>query len=105
MRSASTLNRPAKANTLRMEVIQGVDRALEDANRDAAVKVVVLQGAGDNFCGGFDFSSGLDHYESIREAGYDPGLDAHWVTNRYTSSRWTFPFAAAVVRSAACCDR
>jgi enoyl-CoA hydratase len=80
-----TLNRPEKANTLRMEVVDGIDRALADANRDNAVKVVVLQGAGDNFCGGFDFSSGLDHYASIREDGYDPGLDAHWVSNRYTS--------------------
>lgn len=85
-----TLNRPEKANTLRMEVIQGIDEALEDANRDPAVKVVVLEGAGDNFCGGFDFSGSLDHYESIREESYDPGMDVHWVTNRYTSYISTF---------------
>jgi enoyl-CoA hydratase len=80
-----TLNRPSKANTLRNEVIVGIDRALEDANRDREVKVVVLQGAGDNFCGGFDFSGGLEHYEAIREDDYDPGMDVLWVTNRYTS--------------------
>jgi enoyl-CoA hydratase len=80
-----TLNRPEKANTLRMEVIEGLDDALRDANRDPAIKVVVLEGAGDNFCGGFDFSGGLDHYDSIREDGYDPGMDVHWVTNSYTS--------------------
>ncbi len=85
-----TLNRPEKANTLRMEVIQGIDEALEDANRDPAVKVVVLEGAGDNFCGGFDFSGSLDHYESIREESYDPGMDVHWVSNRYTSYITTF---------------
>ncbi|MCP5041120.1 MAG: enoyl-CoA hydratase/isomerase family protein, partial [bacterium] len=56
-----TLNRPAKANTLRMEVINGLDDALRDANQDSEIKVVVLEGAGDNFCGGFDFSSGLEH--------------------------------------------
>jgi len=80
-----TLNRPSKANTLRMEVIDGLDRALRDANQDSAIKVVILEGAGDNFCGGFDFSDGLEHYDSIKEDAYDPGMDVHWVTNHYTS--------------------
>lgn len=80
-----TLNRPEKANTLRSEVTQGIDRCLGEANRDPEVKVIVLEGAGDNFCGGFDFSGGLEHYDAIREQTYDPGMDAHWVANRYTS--------------------
>ncbi len=80
-----TLNRPDRANTLRLEVIDGLDRALADANRDPAVKVVVLEGAGDNFCAGFDFSGGLEHYAEIREERYDPGQDVHWVTSQYTS--------------------
>ncbi|MDJ0853123.1 MAG: crotonase/enoyl-CoA hydratase family protein [Myxococcota bacterium] len=80
-----TLNRPAKANTLRMEVIQGMNDYLAEANRDSEVKVIVLEGAGDNFCGGFDFSGGLEHYGNIQEQGYDPGMDVHWVTNHYTS--------------------
>ena len=80
-----TLNRPEKANTLRMEVIQGLDDGLRDANQDSSVKVVVLEGAGDNFCGGFDFSAGLEHYGPIQEQNYDPGMDVHWVTNGYTS--------------------
>lgn len=80
-----TLNRPDKANTLRMEVIEGLDGALRDANRDGDVKVVILEGAGDNFCAGFDFSGGLDHYAGIKEANYDPGMDVHWVANQYTS--------------------
>ena len=80
-----TLNRPSKANTLRMEVIRGMNDYLAEANRDSDVKVIVLEGAGDNFCGGFDFSGGLDHYDSIKEQGYDPGMDVHWVANQYTS--------------------
>jgi enoyl-CoA hydratase/carnithine racemase len=28
---------------------------------------VILEGAGDNFCGGFDFSGGLDHFEGLGE--------------------------------------
>lgn len=80
-----TLNRPEKANTLRPEVIDLLNAALADANRDKAVKVIVLQGAGDSFCGGFDFSGGLEHYGAIKEEGYDPGLDASYVVNSYTS--------------------
>ena len=80
-----TLNRPAKANTLRMEVIEGLNDGLANANRDPEVKVIVLEGAGDNFCGGFDFSGGLEHYGALKEDGYDPGLDVNMVTNQYTT--------------------
>ncbi|MEL7022710.1 MAG: crotonase/enoyl-CoA hydratase family protein [Pseudomonadota bacterium] len=85
-----TLNRPEKYNTLRTELIDQLDAALRRANRDNTVKVIVLQGAGDSFCGGFDFSDGLEHYENIREQDYDPGMDVHMVTNQYTSYITTF---------------
>ena len=84
------LNRPEKYNTLRSEVISGLRAGLESANRDPEVKVIVLEGAGDAFCGGFDFSGGLEHYAGIREEGYDPGMDVHSVTNVYTSYIETF---------------
>ena len=80
-----TLNRPEKYNTLRGEVIQGLDAALREANSDNAIKVIILECAGDSFCGGFDFSDGLEHYGGIMEDGYDPGMDVHNVTNQYTS--------------------
>jgi enoyl-CoA hydratase len=85
-----TLNRPEKLNTLRMELIEQLDDALRDANRDDAIKVIILQGAGDAFCGGFDFSGGLEHFPGITEDGYDPGVDHHFVTNQYTSYVPTF---------------
>ncbi len=85
-----TLNRPEKYNTLRREVIHGLEAALREANRDNSVRVIVLQGAGDSFCGGFDFSNGLEHYEGIREENYDPGMDVYNVANAYTSYITTF---------------
>lgn len=84
------LNRPEKYNTLRVELLDQLDAALRDANQDDAVKVIVLEGAGDSFCGGFDFSGGLEHYPGITEDGYDPGVDHHMVTNHYTSYITTF---------------
>lgn len=80
-----TLNRPDKYNTLRLEMLQEMENALMDANHDKAVKVIVLEGAGDSFCGGFDFSGGIEHFDQIKEEGYDPGVDIYFVTNAFTS--------------------
>ena len=70
-----SLNRPEKYNTLRFEMLDQLDASLRDANRDNGIKVILLQGAGDSFCAGFDFSGGLEHYPGITEHGYDPGVD------------------------------
>lgn len=85
-----TLNRPEKYNTLRYEVIQGLAEGLQRANQDRNIKVIVLEGAGNSFCGGFDFSDGLEHYGNIKEENYDPGLDVMGVTNPYMSYINTF---------------
>jgi len=85
-----SLNRPEKFNTLRWEVIDGLKRYLEDANRDPEIRVIILEGKGDSFCAGFDFSGGLEHFGSIQEENYDPGMDVHNVTNQYTSYITTF---------------
>ena len=59
-----TLNRPEKYNTPRADMIYGLDDALRTANRDNEVRVIILEGAGDTFCAGFDFSNGLEHARS-----------------------------------------
>ncbi len=79
-----------KYNTLRYEVIQGLNECLREANQDDEIKVIVLEGAGNSFCGGFDFSDGLEHYGNIKEDNYDPGKDVIGVTNQYTSYINTF---------------
>lgn len=80
-----TLNRPDKANTLRADVARGFEAALRDANRDGDIRVIVLEGAGDHFCAGFDFSDGLEHHAVYRESGYDPGMDMHAAASSFTS--------------------
>ena len=80
-----TLNRPEKYNTLRSDLLDEMDAAFRDANHDDEVRVIILEGAGDSFCGGFDFSGGLEHFEHIKEENYDPGMDVAWVTSQYTS--------------------
>lgn len=49
-----TLNRPAKSNSLHPDLVAQLSTALEEAEGDAALSVVVLTGAGSSFCAGLD---------------------------------------------------
>ena len=49
-----TLNRAAKRNALNAEMIDLLHQALEQADFDAGVRVVVIRGAGPDFCAGAD---------------------------------------------------
>jgi enoyl-CoA hydratase len=52
-----TLDRPEKRNALDATMLEGLDQALADAERDGSVHVVVVRGAGDHFCAGFDLGT------------------------------------------------
>jgi methylglutaconyl-CoA hydratase len=49
-----TLDRPAKRNALSAALIEALHSALDRADLDAEVRVVVLRGAGRDFCAGAD---------------------------------------------------
>lgn len=49
-----TLNRPQARNALSSALMRDLTQALERANADEAVRVVILTGAGDAFCAGVD---------------------------------------------------
>jgi methylglutaconyl-CoA hydratase len=69
-----TLNRPEKRNALNAEVIAGFGEALARSAKDPAVRVVLIRGAGKDFCAGFDLLS-LDK-------GNDAGAIEHMETAR-----------------------
>lgn len=52
-----TLNRPANLNSLNPEMHQALWRALDQAEANAAIRAMVLTGAGRGFCAGADLSS------------------------------------------------
>ncbi len=52
-----TLNRPKKKNALDSDLFRAIGHALDDARKDGAVHVVVLTGAGGNFCSGMDLTA------------------------------------------------
>lgn len=49
-----TLNRPEKRNALSRALIQSLTASLRTAEKDDAVRVVILTGAGPSFCAGLD---------------------------------------------------
>jgi len=68
-----TLNRPERLNTIVPQMPDDLDAAIREANRDPAIKVIVLRGAGRSFCAGFDFGQEFS-------SGYGKAL--------YTDGRW-----------------
>ncbi|HSB12286.1 MAG TPA: enoyl-CoA hydratase/isomerase family protein [Blastocatellia bacterium] len=52
-----TLNRPDKRNALDDEIVREFKDALAAASRDESVRVVLVQGAGKDFCSGADLAS------------------------------------------------
>ena len=51
-----TLNRPAKLNAINADMVHALTHALEDAQANDAVSVLILRGAGRAFCAGADTS-------------------------------------------------
>lgn len=52
-----TLNRPEKKNALNDALILGLKSALREAAKNDSVRVVVISGAGDDFCSGADLAA------------------------------------------------
>lgn len=83
-----TLNRPDKFNAIRPPMPRDLAEALAIANKDKNVRVIILQGAGDSFCAGFDFSDGLEQYEdwdlhTSSTDAWDPGADMMAITSPF----------------------
>src|SRR4029078_3067539 len=57
-----TLNRPEALNTIVPPMPDEIERAIGLAERDPAIKVIVLRGAGRAFSGGYDFGGGFQHW-------------------------------------------
>lgn len=78
-----TLNRPESRNALNSAVLDGLRRSFDELDRDTAVRVVVIRGAGSAFC------SGMDLKELRRRQGetVDPETGVTEVLQRIEASR------------------
>lgn len=72
-----TLNRPDRLNAINDEMPGEIRRAVEEANRDEDVHVIVLTGEGRAFCAGYDLKEYAESEESpySQEMPWDPMID------------------------------
>lgn len=72
-----TLNRPEQLNTIVPPMPDEIERAVAEAIKDDAVKVIVYRGVGKALCGGFNFGGGFHHWdrEITTDGAWDPGKD------------------------------
>ena len=71
---SGTLNRPDKKNAIDAGMIDGLYALLDQAELDAAVRVVVLRGAGADFCAGMDLQELLASADHSVEQNRDAAL-------------------------------
>jgi enoyl-CoA hydratase/carnithine racemase len=79
-----TINRPERRNAVTAEVMAGIRAGIRSANEDAAIRAIVLTGAGEKaFCAGADLAPGqrfvfdhsrntTDYCELLREVKLNP---------------------------------
>lgn len=79
-----TLNRPGKRNALDARLVEALDAALARAGDDPGVRVVIVRGAGTDFCAGAD----LAELERVTRMGRDESLaDARRLGNLFVRMR------------------
>ncbi len=89
-----TLNRPEKRNALNEAVVSGIKDALREATNVETLRVVLITGAGKDFCSGAD----LESIQKISEASVSENVeDARALMDLFQLIRQVpFPVVAAV---------
>lgn len=112
-----TLNRPQYKNAQSYRMLDDIDRAFAEAERDSGVRVVIVRGSGGNFSSGHDLGT-PEAIEYRKALGAPPGIATYDQFKRYNLDlllRWrNLPKPAiAMVEGyciyagwmlAACCD-
>ena len=90
-----TLNRPERFNAIEGRMPREIRAAVEQAERDPEVHVIVVKGAGKGFCGGYDLKKFAERSDNDSPAGsqempWDPTLDfaGMWRNTQDFMSLW-----------------
>ena len=73
-----TLNRPERYNAINSEMPSAIEAAVQRANDDPEIHVIILQGAGKAFCSGYDLKEYAEKPRpqiGSQNMPWDPTLD------------------------------
>jgi enoyl-CoA hydratase len=88
-----TLNRPEKRNALSNQLRGEILHAIEDADRDPAIRVSILRGAGTCFSSGYQLGGGNDQNQPY----YTPGGPGQWARHVIEGSFRIWDMAKPVI--------
>jgi len=105
-----TLNRPERTNALNQTMLDEIGRALDDMERDANLRAVIVRGAGVAFSSGFDLKEqmerkpqGVDQWRPILRKDFDT-IMRFWHFPRPTIAAVRGPCLAGACELALACD-
>lgn len=87
-----TLNRPDKRNALNPAIIQALHDALIEADARDDVNVVVLQGAGKDFCAGYDLAGVYAGRKTEEENGAEQDVPYRNSVGTFDNDCWGLEF-------------
>lgn len=88
-----TLNRPDRLNAINDDMPSEIAAAVRKAERDDDVHVIIVQGAGKGFCGGYDLKEYAERTGDIngsQDMPWDPTIDFNfmWQNTKDFMSLW-----------------
>jgi enoyl-CoA hydratase len=105
-----TLNRPERANALTQSMLDEIGKALDDIERDAGIRAVIVRGAGAVFSSGFDLKEqmerrprGVDQWRPLLRKDFDTTM-RFWHFSRPTIAAVRGPCLAGACELALACD-
>ena len=105
-----TLNRPERANALNQAMLTEIGQALDEAEGNAAVRAIVVRGAGAAFSSGFDLKeqmerrpSGVAQWRPILRKDFDTVM-RFWHCPKPTIAAVRGPCLAGACELALACD-
>jgi enoyl-CoA hydratase len=105
-----TLNRPERANALNKAMLEEIGAALDHAERDPDVRVLIVRGAGAAFSSGFDLKEqmerqprGVEQWRPVLRRDFDTVM-RFWHFSRPTIAAVRGPCLAGACELALACD-
>src|SRR5207248_10358278 len=96
--ATATLNRPDKKNAINLQLEQDLHDAIWGLDADDAIRAIVVTGAGDAFCSGYDISGGAAAFgaEGHEEHDRELGVDSDTVSSRVAYWKMATPIIGAL---------